>query len=148
ELAAAAYEQACLRARAAQKFSRAARMSFTGPLLEQATGEVVARYRARRFAGHAWVADLCCGLGGDALALASPARVAAVDYDPVALALTRANAAAYDCAARICPIRGELPGCLPRVPAAFIDPSRRTEKRPGGRTRRLEEMSPPLTAVL
>ena len=40
ELAAAAYEQALLRRRAAVKFSRAKAMFFTRPLLEQASAEV------------------------------------------------------------------------------------------------------------
>src|SRR5947208_910908 len=55
-LACAAYEQAVLRKRAGAKFSRAPRMFFTRELLEQASGELAAGWRAGRFAGREWVA--------------------------------------------------------------------------------------------
>src|SRR5262245_49147881 len=66
----AALETALLRRRAADKFTRAGRMFFCREALEQASGEPAARHRARRFEPLGRVADLCCGLGGDALALA------------------------------------------------------------------------------
>ena len=65
ELVAAALAQRELRARAAAKFSRAGRMWFTRHGLEQASAEPLARHRAGRYAGYGWVADLCCGIGGD-----------------------------------------------------------------------------------
>src|SRR6516225_9221446 len=70
-LAKAALETALLRSRARDKFTDADRMYFTREALEQATGEAVARHRANRFARFGSVADLCCGIGGDALALAA-----------------------------------------------------------------------------
>jgi len=151
ELAAAAYDQALLRRRAVGKFSRAGRMFFTRDLLEQASGEVVAAHRARRFAGAGAVADLCCGLGGDAAALAGVARVVAVDQNPLAVALTATSVEAYG--DHVCAVVAQVPEFVPRVRAAFIDPGRRrasgaTGGGPGGRTHRLEQMSPPISAVL
>src|SRR5690349_5782945 len=67
-LAKAALETATLRAKAQAKFSRAAAMYFTRDGLEQASGEAIARYRARRFTGVAAALDLGCGLGADSLA--------------------------------------------------------------------------------
>ena len=63
ELAGAALTLARLRERGAAKFSRAGAMLFTPEALEQASGEAVARWRARRFAeaGYARIADLGCG---------------------------------------------------------------------------------------
>ena len=79
ELSAAAMAQAELRETAAAKFSRAGQMLFTRAGYEQASGEVIARHRAARFAGARRVADLCCGIGGDALALGeSPLSVRTV----------------------------------------------------------------------
>src|SRR5580693_4041882 len=82
-LVAAALTQARLRGRAAAKFGQAAHgMYFTAHGLEQATRRTVADLRARRYAaaGVRRVADLCCGIGGDALAFAAAGiEVLAVD---------------------------------------------------------------------
>src|SRR5450755_1832155 len=69
-LVAAAVAQHELRLQARAKFSRAMQMYFTRPGLEQASAEVVARHRAARYSPFGRVADLCCGIGGDLLALA------------------------------------------------------------------------------
>src|ERR1019366_2452459 len=78
DLVAAAIAQHELRLQARAKFSRAMQMFFTRPGLEQSSSEVVARHRAARYASFERVADLCCGIGGDLLALAQgrlvPAR--------------------------------------------------------------------------
>src|SRR5439155_23361170 len=89
----AALATAILRRRAAVKFSRAPSMFFEREALEQSSGEAVARHRARRMvrAGVGRVADLCCGLGGDAIALAERAEVVAVDLDPLRLRLCELN---------------------------------------------------------
>lgn len=145
ELAAAAVDQVRLRRRAAAKFSRASRMWFTGPLLEQASGEVVSRRRARRYAGRGEVLDLCCGLGGDALALAERGPVAAIDRDPLALELARLNTGVYVPGASLRLVQADLPGGAPPCDAAWIDPGRREG---GRRTRGLEAISPTLPEVL
>src|SRR5206468_358536 len=75
----------------------AGRMFFTRAGLEQATRGAVAARRARRLtaAGVRHVADLGCGIGADALALARAGiRVSAVEADPATAAVATANAAA------------------------------------------------------
>jgi SAM-dependent methyltransferase len=147
DLAAAVLETVLLRRRSAAKFERAAAMYFTREALEQASAEVVARHRARRFAGFATVADLGCGIGGDTIALAGVApRVIAVDRDPVRLAMARANAAVYGVADRVRFVRADLSasGAF-GAPAAFFDPARRTEA--GHRVFRVEAYAPPLSIV-
>jgi len=98
-LVSAALGQARLRQRAVAKFGAedAYRMFFTPNGVEQATRTSVATYRAGRFAaaGVRSVADLCCGIGGDAIALARAGiSVLAVDRDPLTAEVARANAAA------------------------------------------------------
>ena len=77
-LAAAAVAQHELRLAAREKFSRAMEMLFTRAGYEQSSSETIARHRAARFGGARRVADLCCGIGGDLIALAAargrPAR--------------------------------------------------------------------------
>src|SRR5215467_5478224 len=71
DLVAAALTQQALRAAARAKFSQAAVMLFTRTGLEQASSELTARHSAARFADARFVADLCCGIGGNLLALAN-----------------------------------------------------------------------------
>jgi hypothetical protein len=68
--AALVMEQAQLRIRARRKFPDADRMFFTGRSLEQSSSTLLADYKAKKFAGMRKVADICCGIGGDLLALA------------------------------------------------------------------------------
>ena len=77
ELVAAALTQQALRTAASAKFSRADQMLFTRAGLEQASSELTARHAAARFAGARVVADLCCGIGGNLVALASGPAVSA-----------------------------------------------------------------------
>jgi THUMP domain-containing protein len=71
DLVAAALTQQAMRAAARDKFSQAAVMLFTRAGLEQASSELTARHSAARFAGARVVADLCCGIGGNLVALAA-----------------------------------------------------------------------------
>jgi hypothetical protein len=146
ELAKAALETALLRIKARAKFAAAARMYFLREPLEQATGDAVARHRARRLVPFGHVADLCCGIGGDTLALAAAgATVDAVDTDPLRVAVTEANAAAFGLAARVRGIVGDaLAVPLPGARAAFADPGRRAD---GRRYLDPEDYSPPLAAL-
>ena len=89
-------QQVKLRQRARRKFSRADRMFFTPRLLEQATDESVAAHKAARLSPGARVADLCCGAGGDLLAMAARGPCLGVDRDPVATTLAAANCRALD----------------------------------------------------
>ncbi len=129
-LVSAALGQARLRQRAAAKFGAdAARMYFTTDGVEQATRAAVAAHRAARFAalGVTRVADLCCGVGGDAVALARAGiAVLAVDRDPAAVAAARANAAALGVAELVdvrCAEVGDAD--ISGYDAVFIDPARR-----------------------
>ncbi|MER7051854.1 methyltransferase domain-containing protein [Streptomyces sp. NPDC000351] len=148
ELVSAALGQARLRQRAVAKFGArdAGRMFFTPNGVEQSTRASVAAYRAERLAalGVTSVADLCCGIGGDAIALARAGiRVLAVDRDPATATAARANADALGL--------GELMEVREAdvtevdtggYDAVFVDPARR-----GGRGRIFdpEAYSPPLS---
>lgn len=123
-------EQIELRHRARAKFSQAERMFFRPVALEQATDEIVAGYKAARFESGPLVADLCCGIGGDLLALARRGPARAVDRSAVAVVLARAN-----CEILALPQRPEVivadvtsssvEGCS----AWHIDPDRRPDGR-------------------
>jgi predicted RNA methylase len=98
-LVAAVLSQSKLRRRARDKFSDFAdRMLFTEAGLEQATRLPVAALHAQRFrgAGLKRIADLGCGIGGDALAMAAlDLEVTAVDRDEVTAAVAAYNLAPW-----------------------------------------------------
>ncbi|MEV1020958.1 methyltransferase domain-containing protein [Streptomyces sp. NPDC050264] len=149
ELVSAALAQARLRQRAVAKFGPedAARMYFTANGVEQATRTSVATYRAESFRalGVSSVADLCCGIGGDAIALARAGiSVLAVDRDPETCAVARANAAALGLDDLI-EVREADVTEVDTTPydAVFVDPARRSDKR--GRIFDPEAYSPPLS---
>ena len=134
-----------LRWHAREKFSRAMHMYFDREGLEMATREEVARYRATRFAGCDSVADLCCGIGGDTLALAAHSRVIAVDTNPLRLEMARMNGTALGIDAdRILFVRADADGFSAQVEAAFIDPARRQS---GRRVRAAEAYRPSLSSL-
>jgi hypothetical protein len=142
--AAAVVETVSLRGRAAAKFSLADSMLFTSDGLEQATHEVVARHRARRFGelGAATFVDLGCGIGGDAIALAGVGPVAAVDLDPVRLRIAAHNAAVHGLGGGVHPVLADVERLAPlHVEGGFADPSRREG---GSRVFDPDRYSPPL----
>ncbi|MGX1756869.1 class I SAM-dependent methyltransferase [Streptomyces lydicus] len=148
-LVSAALGQARLRQRAVAKFGAdAGRMYFTPNGVEQSTRATVAAHRAARLAalGVRTLADLCCGIGGDAIALARAGiRVLAVDRDPLACAAARANAEALGLAELIevrCADVTEVDTA--GYDAVFVDPARRSKAR-GGRIFDPEAYSPPLS---
>ncbi|MEU9447376.1 class I SAM-dependent methyltransferase [Streptomyces sp. NPDC048277] len=148
ELVSAALAQARLRQRAAAKFgdADADRMFFTPNGVEQSTRASVATYRAERLKalGVTSVADLCCGIGGDAIALARAGiRVLAVDRDPATAATARANADALGLAGLVEVREADVQEVdTAGYDAVFVDPARR-----GGRGRIFdpEAYSPPLS---
>lgn len=148
ELVSAALGQARLRQRAAAKFGErdAGRMFFTPNGVEQSTRASVAAYRAERMTalGVTSVADLCCGIGGDAVALARAGiRVLAVDRDPATAAAARANAEALGLDELIEVREADVMEVdTAGYDAVFVDPARR-----GGRGRIFdpEAYSPPLS---
>jgi hypothetical protein len=135
-------EQADLRRRASEKFANASRMFFTRRGLEQATDEIVAAYKSSRMPSGR-VADLCCGIGGDLLALARRGPVLAVDRDPISALLSEANCAACGIAPTDTGLQiltddvahTSMEGCV----AAHLDPDRRPA---GRRTTHIEAHQP------
>ncbi|WND35667.1 methyltransferase domain-containing protein [Streptomyces sp. BB1-1-1] len=148
ELVSAALGQARLRQRAVAKVGAedAGRMFFTPNGVEQSTRASVAAYRAERMSalGVTSVADLCCGIGGDAIALARAGiRVLAVDRDPATAAAARANAGALGLDGLIEVREADVTEVdTGGYDAVFVDPARR-----GGRGRIFdpEAYSPPLS---
>lgn len=72
--------------------------------LQQSTHHKIATYKASKFPQHTVIADLCCGIGGDAIALARRGCLIAIDRDPVIstfcahnLSISRATQAAVSC---------------------------------------------------
>jgi predicted O-methyltransferase YrrM len=147
DLVSAALTQARLRQRARAKFGEdAQQMYFTPDGVEQATRASVAMYRAGRFAGLGVrrVADLCCGIGGDAIAMARAGmEVLAVDSSPLTCAVAEANARALGLADRIevrCADVADVDTA--GFDAVFVDPARRGSR---GRVFDPQAYSPPLS---
>ncbi len=125
-------ELRALRRRAVQKFELGLDMYFTKPLLEQASSEPVAAYRAQRFAqaGFTEVHDPCCGMGSDTIALAKAGlKVYAADKNEIAAHYAAENAALSGVGAktefRVADCESELPG----EGALMLDPARRRGSR-------------------
>ncbi|MFH6679396.1 class I SAM-dependent methyltransferase [Clavibacter michiganensis] len=149
-LVSAVLTQSRLRAKAVGKFGEfAARMLFTEAGLEQATRLPVAAQHAGRFqqAGVAHVADLGCGIGGDAMAMAAIGiRVTAVERDEVTAAVAGWNLAPF-------PEAEVVQGTAEAfdaggVDGVYLDPARRTDGHSS--TRRIsdpDDYSPTLSAA-
>jgi len=142
-------EQVALRRRAKRKFSAAERMFFTPTGLEQASDQWVAAYKASRFPPDVELADLCCGIGGDLLALAARGAALGVERDPIAALLAQANLSELRQSAKDAR-PGEVLNCdlaaapLARLAAWHIDPDRRPQ---GRRTTRVELHEPGVPAI-
>lgn len=150
ELVSAGVGQAHLRAKAKGKFGDfAARMLFTRAGLEQATRLGVAARHAQRIrrAGLTSVADLGCGIGGDALAFAGAGLdVLAVDADDVTAAIAAYNLAPFGDGAvvRHGTAQEHLPVDGGDTRAIWMDPARRTSGHSETRRVSSEDYSPPL----
>jgi hypothetical protein len=127
-LVAAVLSQSKLRARASAKFGPfAERMLFTEAGLEQATRLRVAAIHAGRFqsAGVSRIADLGCGIGGDALAIAAlDLEVTAVEVDEVTAAIASYNLAPWPGASVVNADAADF--ALDGFDAVYLDPARRT----------------------
>lgn len=146
-LVSAVVGQARLRVKARAKFGEFAdRMLFTRAGLEQATRlGVAARHAGRlRAARIASVADLGCGIGGDALGFAALGiRVEAVDADEVTAAIAAYNLAPFGDAVTVRHGRAEKAD-IAGVDAVWLDPARRTAGHSETARVRPEDYSPSL----
>lgn len=140
EVAKAAVEQAILRAKARAKFPDADRMYFAREALEQSSSFAVASHRSRRYREFGVVSDLCCGIGGDALALAGTvSNVVAVERDPLIARMAALNVPN----ARI-QVGDALSIPLDSIDAYFCDPARRAD---GKRFLSIADYHPPPRAI-
>ncbi len=150
DLVSAVVGQARLRTKGAAKFGDLARrMLFTRAGLEQATRLSIAVRHAARFreAGFAHVADLGCGIGGDALGLAGLGlRVTAVEADAVTAGIAAYNLAPFGADAEVRHGTAE-DADLDGVDAAWLDPARRTAGHSETARTRPEDWSPSLDWV-
>lgn len=145
DLVAAALRIADGRRKARGKFTRAEFLWPESVAVEQATAEPVARHKALRFAKHpdSPAVDLCCGIGGDALALAATNPVIAVDLDAGMTRRAAWNARVYEVADRVQCVRSQAERFpIPPEALVHIDPDRRTG--PKGRAREIQDYAPPL----
>ncbi|NYE21279.1 class I SAM-dependent methyltransferase [Microbacterium immunditiarum] len=151
DLVSAVVGQARLRQRAEAKFGEfAQRMLFTRAGLEQATRLVVAAKHAGRFrdAGVETVADLGCGIGGDALGFAALGlHVEAVDADEITAAIAAYNLAPFGDQVSVRHGRAE-DADLAGVDAVWLDPARRTAGHKETSRTRPEDWSPSLDWAL
>jgi hypothetical protein len=138
-LVATVLSQARLRSKARAKFGEfASRMLFTEAGLEQATRLKVAALHAGRFAraGIGHVADLGCGIGGDALAFAAvDLEVTAAEADEITAAIAAYNLTPFP-KVSVLHARAE-DVALGGIGGAWLDPARRSTV--GGTTRRLAD---------
>jgi len=132
------------------RFTHGEQMWFDAKGLEQASAEAVASHKAARFGAlrgdserEPLVADFCCGIGADSIALArSGCRVQAVDLAPTCCQFVEWNAEAYGVANRISVTCGDVLQIETQAEFLHIDPDRR----PAGRKRvlRVEDCLPGL----
>lgn len=131
ELARRAVEQRVLRPRAARKSPSGALHWLTRKGLEQATHESVARWRAARFVARApgrVVFDATCGLGADALALASAGlRVVAGERDRDVVPYAAANARRAGSSVLVVRADATRPPLNAPERVALFDPDRRSD---------------------
>lgn len=136
-----AFQLTEVRRRAVGRFANPETLWADSVALEQATSEHVARHKAARFAEHGQpVADLCCGMGSDAVAIARSVPVDAYDIRPEALLFTKWNAEANRCEQTV---RTHQQDVTTRKWSGVVhfDPDRRPD---GKRVRRLEDYRPAL----
>jgi len=139
------------RCKAQVKFPNDASRLLADPSgVEQASSMAVAHYKAQRFkkAGILCVADLCCGIGGDAMALTRLGlEVLAVDRDPLRAWMTAQNAG---CESRVADVQDLLTDQAPWLTPAsgpwalHLDPARRND---AGRRLKLADYLPPPATV-
>ncbi|MEM9346594.1 MAG: class I SAM-dependent methyltransferase [Planctomycetota bacterium] len=130
------------RAKAARKFGEFGQRLVADALgVEQASGVGVAAYKAGRIAqtlgNGELIADLCCGIGGDSMALADAGfGVVCVDRDPLRVWMAMQNTSQ-----RVQGICADVRSLVLDGKAVHIDPARRNEAT-SKRAWRLEDYQP------
>lgn len=134
-LVAAAIELTGARRRSEGRVPDPARLVADRTGLEQATSFDVATWKAQRFRDHgAPTLDLCCGIGGDLMALAPVVPVTGIDHAPLRAWMAGINA---DCPVRCADVlEVDRSGHL-----IHLDPSRRDE-RTGARRHAIDDAEP------
>ncbi len=137
-----ALETELFRQKAQSKIENPANFYFTKEALEQATPTPIANGRRPRFAGYKKIADLCCGVGMDAVELAKTCEVLAIDSHPLRAAMARENLKNLPATVRQ---DDALITKLDDCEAAFVDPDRRPQ---GTRQLDGENYSPALSQIV
>ena len=143
ERAAALYEITSTRLLATKKFPDGDRLWFTRTALEQASHQRISQHRAHQLTSVNQIADICCGCGGDLLALATVAPCIAIDNDAARLALARANVEQRQLHDRVTFVHADAGSYAlpPTVDMVFFDPGRRLG---GKRLLHHDDYQPPL----
>lgn len=147
EQAALIVQQVQLRMRAQRKFVNADKMFFTRSGMEMATDETIAAHKAQRFSPYRNVADICCSIGGDLIALARASghnRVTGFDHDSLAAMCATANLQALKIRNASVVVASFADVLCADFDAIHIDPERRAE----GRSVRGQSFSPPLDQII
>lgn len=132
-------EQLELRSRARHRFPQADRMFFTRQGLQQATDAALAAYKAQQFPASPLRLDLCCGIGGDLVALADRGATVGYEQAPIEAYLAEANGQRRE-GSEVHVRRADVTQIsLPPQATVHIDPDRRPGNR---RSVRLEHHEP------
>lgn len=122
-----------IRIKARRKFPFADRMFFTRRGYEQSSSQLIAEYVARNFVHFDRVVDVCCGIGGDLMALAmrnSDGDVVGVDRDPLMCLFARHNLQCTSAKGRVTVVESRFEDFDSRqFDAMHIDPDRRIHGR-------------------
>ncbi len=150
-------EQVHLQVKGKMKFPRANLMKFSREGLAQASSKYLAEYRTwkmkYRLGEIKSSLDICCGIGGDAIAMATRWKVVAVEKDEDIIEMAKHNIKVYNLEKNVYFIQGDIIKLINDkefidkvidVNCIFFDPSRRSKEK---RTVKIEEYQPPLSFV-
>lgn len=139
------------------KFPRAKLMKFSREGLAQASSKYLAEYRTWKIRDKLGEVtnclDVCCGIGGDSIAMATRWKVVAVENDKDTIDMAKHNIRVYNLERNIDFVEGDINELIENktfidkvrnTDYIFFDPSRRSEE---GRTVKIEEYRPPLSLV-
>ena len=136
------------RQKALLKFPNAELLWLDPVRVEQATHQTVALHKALRFQGLK-VADICCGLGGDTMALAeASAGTIALDLDSDCLRRLQFNLNQLNLADKVALVKADAnQASLSPNLYIHIDPDRRAKDRSGRPKFHVEDFQPALSSI-